>query len=259
MQQRRYENEDIVKVSEKQKKMRGQIDSTRNKKLKAEKMKERNKILNDIKELIKKGKKKVIEKELGEIESKHTDVSKCFEEVRLKRKKPKKRLIVYNGNGDMVNTKKQQTDETTDFFREIFEKFNEGTAKEYPSCSMKKPFTEEGISMASKKLRNGKSPGNDNMYAEYTKYAQGTTHLIIMDILRKSVETDDYLEILKEGILTPLQKPPKQTKTGEKKATNLRPVILLPTVRKIFAICIIKQTWGKSKYHIPRDQAAYQK
>ena len=35
----RYENEEIVKLSEKQKKMRGQIDSTRNKKLKAKKRK----------------------------------------------------------------------------------------------------------------------------------------------------------------------------------------------------------------------------
>ena len=41
---------------------------------------------------------------------------------------------------------------------------------------MKKPFTEKEISMASKKLRNGKSPGIDNMYAEYIKYAPGTTH-----------------------------------------------------------------------------------
>ena len=89
-----------------------------------------------------------------------TDVSKCFEAVHLlKRKKPKKRLIVYNGNGDMVNTEKQQTDEITNFFREIFEKDNQGTAKEYPPCSMKKPFTEEEISMASRKLKNRKSPG----------------------------------------------------------------------------------------------------
>ena len=70
----------------------------------------------EIKELIKKEKEKIIEKELEEIASKHTDVSKCFEAVRLlQRKKPKKRLIVYNGNGDMVNTEKQQADEITKF------------------------------------------------------------------------------------------------------------------------------------------------
>ena len=50
----RYENEEIVKLREKQKKIRGQIDSTRNKKLKAKKIKEQNKILTEAKELIKK-------------------------------------------------------------------------------------------------------------------------------------------------------------------------------------------------------------
>ena len=151
----------------------------------------------------------------------------------------------------MVSTEKQQADEITNFFRELFERDNQGTAKEYPPCSMKRPLTEEEISMASKKLRNGKSPGINNMYAEYIKYAPGTAHQIIADILRKSAETDDYLEILKEGILTPLQKPPKKNKKVEKKS---KPVILLPSVRKIFTICIIKRTWGKLK-----NQAAYQK
>ena len=112
----RYENEKIVKLQKKQKKMRSQINSRRNKKLKARKRKERNKILNEIKELIKKEREKLIEKELEEIESKHADVSKCFGAVRLlKRKKPK--LIVYNVDGDMVNTEKQKTHEITKFFK----------------------------------------------------------------------------------------------------------------------------------------------
>ena len=70
----------------------------------------------------------------------------------LKRKKRKKKMIVYKGNGDMVHIEKQQTDEITNFFREIFEKDNQVIAKEYPPCSVKKPFTEQEISIASKKL-----------------------------------------------------------------------------------------------------------
>ena len=84
--------------------MRGQIDSTR--KQSENKQNKRNKILNEIKELIKKEKEKIIEKELEEIKSKHTDVNKCFEAVRLlKRKKPKKRLIICNRNGEMSTQK----------------------------------------------------------------------------------------------------------------------------------------------------------
>ena len=74
--------------------MRGQIDSKRNK---AKKTKKQNKILNEVKELTKKEKEKAIEKELEKIESKRNDISKCFEAVRLlKRKRPKNKLIVYN-------------------------------------------------------------------------------------------------------------------------------------------------------------------
>ena len=131
----------------------------------------------------------------------------------------------------MVNTEKQQADEVTNVFRELFEKDNQGTAKQYSPCSTKRSSTEE-ISIASNKLRNSKSLSLDNMYGEYIKYAPETTRQIIAGILRKSAETDDYLEILKEGILTPLQRPPKKKKKGEKKTNNLKPVILLLTVTK---------------------------
>ena len=50
----------------------------------------------------------------------------------------------------MVNTEKSQMDEI--------------------QCYMKKLFTEEEISIVSKKLENGKSPEVYNMYAEYIKY-----------------------------------------------------------------------------------------
>ena len=74
--------------------------------------------MNEIKELIKKEKEKIIEKEFEEIESKHTNISKRFEAMRLlKKKKTKNRLIINNGNGNVVNTEKQQTNEIINFFR----------------------------------------------------------------------------------------------------------------------------------------------
>ena len=115
------------------------------------------------------------------------------------------------------------------------------------------------LNKASRKLKNGKSPGKDNMSSELIKHSPLITHKMIADILTKSVETENYLLILKEGILTPLQKPPKRLKKGEKRTNNLRPVILLPTIRKLLAICVIERTWEKMKHYIPKDQAAYQK
>ena len=155
---------------------------------------------------------------------------------------------MYNENGDMVNTEKELADEITNFFRGMFKKEpKKGTTKEFPPCSMKTPFTEE-ISIATKKLRNGENPDIDSMNAEYIIYAPGKTHQIIDDVLRKSVETDYYLEILKEGILTPLQKSPKKTKKREKKINNLRHpsiVILFPSVRINFCNMCNRTNMGK--------------
>ena len=151
---------------------------------------------------------------------------------------------MYNENGDMVNTENELEDEITNFFREIFEK---GTTKEFPPCSMKTLFREE-ISIATKKLRNGENPDIDSMNTEYIKYAPGKTHQIIDDVLRKSVETDYYLEILKEGILTPLPKSPKKTQKGEKKINNLRHPsidILFPSVRINFCNMCNRTNMGK--------------
>ena len=55
------------------------------------------------------------------------------------------------------------------------------------------------------------------MHAEYIKYAPV---IIIADILTKSVETDDYLEILKEGIATPLKKHPKKENERRKRTIS---------------------------------------
>ena len=112
------------------------------------------------------------------------------------------------------------------------------------------------IKSAVERLKNGKSPGVDEMNAEMLKQANDDVHKMIAEILNTSVETDNYLKILKVGILTPLQKPPKK---GIEKKNNVRPITLLPIVRKILAMCVIERTWEKLKHKIPKDQTAYQK
>ena len=87
------------------------------------------------------------------------------------------------------------------------------------------------------------------------KHAPQVIHEKIAEILVTSVETEDYLKILREGILAPLQKPPKK---GMERKNNLRPIILLPIARKILAICVLERIWAKMKEKIPADQAAYQ-
>ena len=48
---------------------------------------------------------------------------------------------------------------------------------------------------------------------------KGTTHQKIADILRKSVETNEHLEVLNEGIVSTLQKHQKKKRRERRKRT----------------------------------------
>ena len=81
---------------------------------------------------------------------------------------------------------------------------------QYPPCRKNPPFTKEEIHSATKRLKNGKSLGVDELIAELLKLAPDEVHEIVADVLNKSGETNDNFTTLRTGILTPLQKPPKK-------------------------------------------------
>ena len=86
------------------------------------------------------------------------------------------------------------------------------------------------------------------------KYRPSTIYQGIADILNEIAETGKHPKEIKSDILTPLPKPRK--KQGP--PSNLRPIILLSTLRKILAICMIRRCWDRFKAKISIDQAAYQ-
>ena len=93
-----------------------------------------------------------------------------------------------------------------------------------------------------------------NVNAELVKYAPTEVHQEIAEILNTTARTGKYPIVLKRGILTPLPKPVK--KKGP--VANLRPIILLSTLRKILTICLLRRTWDRISSRIDKSQAAYQ-
>ncbi len=141
----------------------------------------------------------------------------------------------------------------TDYLESFFSDENQEDLTCKP-CQLKTPFTEEEISKAARSLKNNKSPGIDELSAEYLKYAPTEVHRHIANLLNATAETGAYPKELKQGILTPLEKPGK--KRGP--TTNLRPIILLSVLRKILVICLIRRCWDNLSTQIPLDQSAYQ-
>jgi len=118
---------------------------------------------------------------------------------------------------------------------------------------LQNPFTEQEIQKAVKSLKNNKSAGCDNINAENIKYAP-CLHTHIAYLLNLIAETGNYPDEIKLGLLTPIQKPGKSKGPHE----NLRPIILLSTLRKILAICVTNQIHDRIDEHIiPVTQTAY--
>ena len=95
------------------------------------------------------------------------------------------------------------------------------------------PFTANEIQKAIPKMKPNKSPGFDE--------------ILVM------AETGDITNKVTYGILKPLQKPNK----ARGLPLNLRPIILLPSLRKILAACITKRIKDRLEAEIPPSQAAY--
>ncbi len=122
-----------------------------------------------------------------------------------------------------------------------------------PPAALEPALTETEVQKAIRSLKNNKSAGIDNIRAEQLKYGGKTVPAQITNIINHIARTGEYPKEIKQGILTPLQKPGK--KSGP--PANLRPIILLSTIRKILAICLIRRIGEKIDANIPIEQAAY--
>ena len=102
-------------------------------------------------------------------------------------------------------------------------------------------------------MRNGTSPGIDNVTTEMVKYGPTELFSEIASILNRIAETGGAPRELTQGITAPLQKPNKI----KGPPSNLRPITLLSILRKILAICLCKRTNVRVDAEIPIEQAAY--
>ena len=253
--QTRSENPEIKILSEKQKKIRNDINCSQNKKTIEKLKKERNQILREIHSKLEEEVLQKINSLTEEIEVTKNDSTRTYKAIRaLNSLQPKKQLVIEVPETKEITTnEKKQNQIITDFFNKIFHQDNEAEIPDIKPCKMKKPFTEKEITSAIKSLKNNKSAGCDEIRAELLKHSPSEIHKNIAQLLNNIAKTGEYPQEVKRGILVPLPKPGKPQ--GPPK--NLRPIILLSMLRKIIAICMIRRTMSKLNENIPITQAAY--
>ena len=84
------------------------------------------------------------------------------------------------------------------------------------------------------------------------KYGPVALYEAIKKLFNEAFEEEQELE-LGAGILVPLQKPGK----AKGPVANLRPVILLPIIRKVLSNIVLRRTQPKVEQFLADSQAAY--
>ena len=156
--------------------------------------------------------------------------------------------------GNIATTEKEKARLITEYFKENLAPELKRPLKIYKNKKMNTPFTKEEIKEAVKSMKNGKAAGPDDIVTEFIKYSPEPVFEEIANIYNTAAESGEIVEEMQLGLLKPLQKPNKTKGPTE----NLRPIMLLSTLRKILTICMLRRLWSRFIVMLPKDQAAYQ-
>ena len=107
---------------------------------------------------------------------------------------------------------------------------NDINRTDYDDLILNEPITEEEIIAASKKLKNNKSPGDDNYANEYIKASIKPMIRCYVGLFNKILDTGVYPEAWTVGLIIPIYK-----KKGDRMdSNNYRGVTLLSCIGKLF-------------------------
>ena len=159
-----------------------------------------------------------------ELELLKNDSRKMFQSINyLKNRKPSTPLLIENKEktGVTANTE-DQIEQITKFFKNFFnnENENEEKIKTIKPQKMKSPFTTAEVQKAITSLKNNKSPGIDELNTEQLKYGPIETSKEIANIFNHIAETGEKPKEITLGILNPLQKTRKKTRSMFKPKTH---------------------------------------
>ena len=103
--------------------------------------------------------------------------------MREMQKKKRKDIYVKDKNNNLVSTDSGKVELVKEYFEQMLAPSDKIYAiQDYKPKEMTTPLTADEIKKASKGLKNGKSPGIDNLHAEFIKYAPDEIYQNIAEI-----------------------------------------------------------------------------
>ena len=145
-----------------------------------------------------------------------------------------------DSNNRYVNNVKLKATILNSYYSNIF--YNQSFTEISPFRGLPKPLNNEvsiiEIEYNIKKLKNGKSFGNDNIPGEFLKYSHPIQFQHIAELINRLFSTHNSSILpLGQGLLIPIKKPGKPNGF----ASSTRPIILLRTIRKLFSLIILQR------------------
>ena len=178
-----------------------------------------------------------------------------FSAIKIFKNKNRKQKLIIKENEKIIANDEVVANKIADYYKSIFNKDLKNNFNHIRATEMTIPFSESEVTIAIKKLKNGRCAGIDNIFAEHLKHGPKILNKHIATILNNMAKSGKVPEEINNGIIIPIQKPGKEKGIVE----NLRPIILLSVLRKILALIMLNRLLERFNDHIPISQSAYRR
>ena len=182
---------------------------------------------------------------MKDIEESKDNATKMFKAISTLNGTIRQRITVHRADGSRIVNKQESVSEIRSHFHS---QFSNSDSKAIPKHSgslrpLDQPVTSEEVEAALKRMNNGKSAGPDNIQVELLKHGGNAVFSEIAEAINSSFSDDTSLDI-GDGLLIPLLKPGKPAGP----TTNLRPIVLLNAIRKVFSIIYQRESGLTEKW-----------
>ena len=245
-------NEEIKIMSQQQKDIRLRMSSEKDTKQLQQLREERSKIQRTMTKEIKLIREKEVDEIVEEIE-KTKDDARMFKAVKKIDRKSFENPVVHDKDGKNVVEPQQMYGIVREHFQsQFFEKDQEEVVRFVGQPKpLNRPITATEVAKAVAAMSNGKA--SNGPAVELVKYGPHDLHRKIAEVLNNLFSKHEDINT-GASLLIPLQKPPPKKKGPVK---NLRPINLLPVIRKILSKIGLKRAEEELNNYLSHTQSAY--
>ena len=247
--------QDIAAMSETQRKLRLQINNTRNPARKQALKQQRNRILHAQRRRARDNASVRLDHLASEVEHLH-DGAKMFRAVREMTRKPASKLKIQDDSARVICNAAELNERVTHHFGR---QFSDPIVMELPaftgvpSC-LTMPITPVEVQRAISKLNSGRACGHDDLPADLLKSTADLIGPSIATIFNDALEHHEPLDIGK-GVLILLQKPSKPVGP----LTSVPPIVLLSALRKTLSLTVLSRIATKVDNFLSPSQSGFRR